>query len=47
LKIWAILGILAALLVSCGGTDLNAVNLEPTLIQGGDLPAGFTGAQVI
>ena len=46
MKTWAILGILAALLASCGGTDLKTVNLEPTLIQDGDLPAGFTGAQV-
>lgn len=34
------------LLVSCGAPNLSAVDLEPVLVQSGDLPSGQTGSQV-
>lgn len=46
MKTLSILALVAVMLASCGGTNLKTVNLEPVLIQEGDLPAGFTGAQV-
>lgn len=33
-------------LVACGAVPLSEIQLEPLLVQPGDLPAGFSGAQV-
>jgi hypothetical protein len=41
-----LLGLLAALLAGCGGPNLKTVNLEPALVQDGDLPPGMVAGQV-
>ncbi len=44
-----VVGVLLAvqlLLTGCGAPKLSEVDLEPLLIQSGDLPAGFSGSQV-
>ena len=38
--------LVALLLAACGGPNLTGVDLEPLLIQSGDLPAGTGGGQV-
>lgn len=41
-----ILMMLCFVLAACGAPNLGALNLEPLLIQPGDLPAGISAAQV-
>lgn len=42
-----ILPIILLFLTACGGPNLASVELEPLLVQDGDLPTGVTAGQVI